>query len=88
MNIDETPEEKQVRLDAANRMHSYRQGWRRGAISFWKEKVFENHPNAEIREAYERGFADGHVAYLNAMDAAFTHYGHVPTVLRGNETPP
>ena len=83
---DETDDEKKARLDAANRFHSYRKGWRTGARSGIKEEVFMTHPDVGIRDAYERGFADGYDALGTAMVAACKHYGHVPNILRTQES--
>lgn len=73
-----TPEQ----IDAANRFESYRRGWGAGATSRATDPRLATHADQGIRDAYNRGYADGRRALNDAMRDASSTYGHVPSILR------
>lgn len=73
-------------IEAANLYHSYLKGWRDGAAFRTINPQFRDHENAKIRAAYEKGYSEGRVALNEAGRVASQSYGHVPSILRRQES--
>lgn len=80
--LNETPEEKQKRIDAANRFQSYMRGWKDGASMHAMPKEFRNHSDAALSAAYDLGYAHGYEARGEAQKNAEERYGYTPSILR------
>jgi len=69
-------------IDAANRFHSWRLGWRDGAMRRAQNPAAAGHSDAAMAQAYSDGYAEGTIAARAANAAACERYGHSPTILR------
>jgi hypothetical protein len=69
-------------IHAANRFHSWRLGWRDGAMRRAMNPAAAGHPVASLATAYADGYAEGTIAARAANTAACERYGHSPTILR------
>lgn len=67
---------------AANRFHSWRLGWRDGAMRRAMNPRAADHSDLVIAAAYREGYCDGTVAANAANAEACERYGHSPTILR------
>ena len=69
-------------IDAANRFHSWRLGWRDGAMRRAMNPAAANHSDLVLAAAYREGYSEGTVAANTANAAACERYGYAPSVLR------
>lgn len=69
-------------IDAANRFHAWRSGWRDGAMRRAQNPAATEHSDAAVAQAYRDGFAEGYMAAGAANTAACERYGHNPMILR------
>lgn len=69
-------------IDAANRFHSWRLGWRDGAMRRAQNPAAEGHSDGALAAAYCDGYTEGYAAARAANAAACERYGHRPTILR------
>ncbi len=69
-------------IDAANRFHSWRLGWRDGAMRRAMNPAATGHSDAAMAQAYRDGYGEGTHAARDANTAACERYGHRPTILR------
>jgi hypothetical protein len=69
------------------RFESYRRGWKCGARSGYRDKRFDDHERADLREAYSAGYERGHAALLYAMAdrATMLDYDPLMSILRGEQ---
>lgn len=73
-------EKDQIR--AGNLYHSYRCGYKDSARGKSYDKVFETHPNAEMRAEYSQGYRDAQTDRRASLARAEERSGYVPTILR------
>jgi hypothetical protein len=69
-------------IDAANRFHTWRSGWRDGAMRRAMSPAATGHSDPSIATAYRVGYAEGYDAAKAANSAACERFGHTPTILR------
>lgn len=69
-------------IDAANRFHAWRSGWRDGAMRRAMNPAATGHTNAAMATAYRDGYSEGYRAARDADAAACERYGYAPTILR------
>lgn len=69
-------------IDAANRFHAWRMGWRDGAMRRAQNPAATGHSDAAMAQAYRDGYGEGTRAARDANTAACERYGHRPTILR------
>ena len=69
-------------IDAANRFHASRLGWRDGAMRRAQNPAATGHSDAAMAQAYRDGYAEGTRTARAADAAACERYGHAPTILR------
>lgn len=69
-------------IAAANRFHTWRMGWRDGAMRRAQNPAATGHSDAAMAAAYEDGYGEGYRASKAADAAACERYGHRPTMLR------
>lgn len=67
---------------AANRFHTWRLGWRDGAMRRAMNPSAANHSDPVLAAAYREGYSEGTVAANTANAAACERYGYAPSVLR------
>jgi len=61
---------------------AYIRGWSHGAASRAMDDAFVIHQHSDIREAYNKGFTDGHAARVKAANAYCKSINYAPSVLR------
>lgn len=69
-------------IAAANAFHSWRMGWRDGAMRRAKNPAATGHADPALATAYRDGYAEGTAAAGAANAAACARYGYTPTMLR------
>lgn len=69
-------------IDAANRFHTWRLGWRDGAMRRAQNPRTTGHPDEAMAQAYRDGYAEGTRTARAAGAAACERYGYTPTILR------
>lgn len=69
-------------IDAANRFHAWRSGWRDGAMRRAVDPAATGHSDAAMAQAYRDGYSEGARTARAADAAACERYGHAPTILR------
>lgn len=69
-------------IDAANRFHAWRSGWRDGAMRRAQNPAAAEHSDKAMAQAYRDGFGEGYMAAGAANTAACARYGHNPMILR------
>lgn len=69
-------------IDAANRFHAWRSGWRDGAMRRVQSPAATGHSDAAMAQAYRDGYGEGTRAARAADAAACKRYGHAPMILR------
>lgn len=67
---------------AANQWQAYTKGWGHAASGRAFDVVLANFDVAEIRDAYNQGYADAREARRVALHTAADAYGYKPSVLR------
>lgn len=69
-------------IHAANCFHSWRSGWRDGAMRRATNPAATGHSDIRLAEAYREGYAEGTADAGAANRAACERYGHVQKILR------
>ena len=69
-------------IAAANLFHSWRLGWRDGAMRRAVNPAATGHSDAAMAQAYRDGYSEGTRAASAANAAACERYGYAPTILR------